>query len=41
MRRLAPLQKGEKGKQLQERAWKEIVEALVKDVPEVKQLAAM
>jgi len=30
---------GEKGKEIQARAWVEIVDALKKDVPEVEQLA--
>ena len=32
---------GEKGKQLQQTVWREVVEALEKDVPEVKQLAKL
>ena len=36
--RPAPLMIGEKGKLLQAKVWDEIVEALEKDVPEVKQL---
>jgi hypothetical protein len=41
LERPATLQEGEKGKKLQRIVWKEITDALVKDVPEVKQLAAL
>ena len=36
--RPAPLMVGEKGKILEERVWNEIVEALEKDVPEIRQM---
>lgn len=36
-----PLSTGEQGKQLQAKVWKEVIEALERDVPEVKQLAGM
>jgi hypothetical protein len=39
--REAVLIAGEKGKKLQQIVWKEVVDALQKDVPEVKQLTKM
>jgi hypothetical protein len=39
--REAVLIAGENGKKLQQIVWKEIVDALEKDAPEVKQLAKM
>lgn len=36
LRRPAPLMIGEKGKRLRETVWKEVIEALEKDVPEVR-----
>ncbi|KAK5174978.1 uncharacterized protein LTR77_000114 [Saxophila tyrrhenica] len=37
----APLMQGEKGKKLQQIVWKEVTDALARDVPEVRQLAAL
>ena len=41
MNRPTPLQKGKGAKELQQKIWKEITDALVKENPEVKQLAAL
>jgi hypothetical protein len=38
---LTPLSKGERGKQLQQVVWKEMMDALVKNVPEVRELAML